>query len=562
MTIIEAVNEIKERIDIVEFISNYIELKKTGRNYKALCPFHTEKTPSFIVNPEKQFFYCFGCGVGGDIITFIMKYEGIGFYEAILLLAEKTGIKIDAFGSFPTSKKKELLKIYHITTKYFREKLNESIQAKKYISERGLTKEIIKNFLIGYAPANGKSLYKYLLSKGFSDYLIIESGLCKKIGNKILDTFKGRVIFPIINVHGEVIAYGGRIICDKQAGPKYLNSPETLLFKKSAELFGLYQAKEEIRKKGYVIIMEGYLDVITSYQYGIKNVVATLGTSITETQVKKIKSLTDKAILVFDADQAGLKASKRALSLLYETGITAKVMLLPKGEDPDSFLRKYGIKKFKNMYAGVKDIIDFYFSLKEDKNKLVKELIDIIFNLKDIVLKSSLLKKTSERFKIPENFLIEEIKNKRKKQKIGINKKEIKVYDAEQILLAIYFSYPEYMPLIKKKLTPDMLRNPIIKSVYSKLYSSLNTDINQLLQEKELSFISKALVNINLDKDEIEKNIVDCIKKIKKDRIKEQITTLQMKIKEAEMNGKNELLENFQRKMLSLLKEYKNMEKI
>jgi len=266
--------------------------------------------------------------------------------------------------------------------------------------------------------------------------------------------------------------------------------------------------------------------------------------------------------LVFDADQAGLKASKRALSLLYETGITAKVMLLPKGEDPDSFLRKYGIKKFKNMYAGVKDIIDFYFSLKEDKNKLVKELIDIIFNLKDIVLKSSLLKKTSERFKIPENFLIEEIKNKRKKQKIGINKKEIKVYDAEQILLAIYFSYPEYMPLIKKKLTPDMLRNPIIKSVYSKLYSSLNTDINQLLQEKELSFISKALVNINLDKDEIEKNIVDCIKKIKKDRIKEQITTLQMKIKEAEMNGKNELLENFQRKMLSLLKEYKNMEKI
>ncbi|MDH5203902.1 MAG: DNA primase, partial [Nitrospirota bacterium] len=364
--------EIKYKIDIVEFISDYVNLKKSGQNYKALCPFHPEKTPSFMVSQSKQIFHCFGCGIGGDVVSFLMKHENLSFGEALRYIARKAGIKITDFTVSKDfyEKRDKILHVNKEAMNYFIKTLNVSEAARAYLKKRGIHEESIHNFCIGYAPDEKDSLFKYLKKMGFSDSLIKDAGLGLSDERGYRDVFRKRIIFPIFNYQNDVVAFGGRVM--DSSLPKYLNTPETEVFKKGEALFALNLAKEEIRKKGYAIVVEGYLDAIVCHQYGFKTTVAPLGTALTSSYSEQkhqhspdshlqrlhkqhlqwLKPLTGKVVLVFDSDEAGVAAAKRSLSILSECDFRIKILLLPKGEDPDSFLRKNGEQNFKKLLSG------------------------------------------------------------------------------------------------------------------------------------------------------------------------------------------------------------------
>ncbi len=410
--------EIKTRIDIVDFISEYVQLKKSGQNFKALCPFHSEKTPSFMVNPSKQIFHCFGCGVGGDVVSFLMKHENIPFNEALRNVAKKAGIDLREFkfDKEHTEKRERILQINREAMNYFIKNLKGSEKAKTYLRKRGIEEDSLKGFSIGYATAERDGLIKHVKKMGYSDSVIKEAGLAVSYEKDSRDIFRERIIFPIFNNQGDIVAFGGRVLDDSL--PKYLNSPETGVFKKSETLFGLNLAKEEIRRKEYSLIVEGYLDTIVCHQYGFKNTVAPLGTALTSKQLQRLKPLTGRIVLVFDNDDAGVAAAKRSLTILFENNFRAKVLLLPEGEDPDSFLRKKGSQPFKKMLSNEMSAIEFLVvTSKRDKIDTVREALEMISNINDLIIADELLIELSDRTRVNETALRGELKKIKKKIK-------------------------------------------------------------------------------------------------------------------------------------------------
>ena len=346
------IQEIKERIDIVEVVGDFVDLKKSGSSYKALSPFTSEKTPSFFVSPSKQIFKCFSTGKGGDAIEFLKEVESMSYVEALKYLAEKYGIEIDEVDSYsPQNTEKESL--YIITSKsneFFIKNLESQDGqnfAKTYLDHRGFSSDMIKEFGIGYSSKDWNSLFNYLTENGYEEDLIEKAGLIIKKNNKKYDRFRNRLMFPIHNLSGKVIAFGARQIKEDKKQPKYINSPETNLYVKSDVLYGLYQSKNDIRKEDKCILVEGYTDVISLYQIGIKNVVSSSGTSLTNNQIKLISRYTKNITILFDGDDAGLSASLRGMNLILENDLNVKIVSLPENEDPDSLSKKLDESKFK-----------------------------------------------------------------------------------------------------------------------------------------------------------------------------------------------------------------------
>jgi DNA primase len=309
---VRILEEIKSRVDIVNLISRYVGLKKSGQNWKGLCPFHSEKTPSFTVNEAKQIFHCFGCGAGGDVITFLMKYENVSFHEATGILAKDAGIPLPSenAGAKNLQRDEKIRNALFDACNYFEMRLRESETALEYLRERGISEESAGLFRLGYAPAGWQNLLHYLRRAGHGDEVIQAAGLAVKGEKGLYDMFRQRVMFPIMSAGGNILAFGGRALADGKdprngSVPKYINSPETAVFRKSDTLFGLFTAKEAIRRENRVIIVEGYMDVIVCFQYGFRNVVAPLGTSLTSGHVRRLRNFTNDSVLVFDGDAAG-----------------------------------------------------------------------------------------------------------------------------------------------------------------------------------------------------------------------------------------------------------------
>ncbi|MDB8790958.1 DNA primase, partial [Romboutsia sp. 1001216sp1] len=394
----DIIEEVKSRCDIVSTISQYIELKSSGINYKGLCPFHGEKTPSFYVNESKQIYKCFGCGEGGDVINFVMKMENLDFIDAVKVLAQKYGIEINTNMDEESKKKLEKIKKFQdIHTEaarfYFSNLHTKKNSGYAYLRSRGLDDKIIKKFGLGYSLASWNSLMDYLTSKGYSNKDLIECGLLahKKESNKIYDKFRNRVMFPIFDYRGNVIGFGGRVLDDSL--PKYLNSPDTITFNKRYNLYGLNFSRKEIKNKT-LILVEGYMDLISLYQYGIKNVVATLGTALTKEQGMLIKRYADNVIISYDSDEAGIKATLRAIEILSDIDINVKVLNLKDCKDPDEFIRKYGVKGYQEAIdESINQIIfrinnlkkQFNLNKDEDKVKFAKEASKIIKKVKSPV---------------------------------------------------------------------------------------------------------------------------------------------------------------------------------
>ena len=385
------VEEIKDRCNIVDVIGRVVTLKKAGSNYKGLCPFHNEKTPSFVVSESKQIFTCFGCGASGDVISFTQKYNNLDFRGAVESLAKEYGIEIT--GDFGGSERKnELYEVNRLAARFFyralREKMNPGYL---YMKERGITEQTMNTFGIGYADEEWRSLMEHLEREGVSRDKMMELGLISRSGDTYYDKFRGRVMFPIINTSGKVIGFGGRIIGD--GNPKYLNSQESSVFRKKNNLYGLNLAKSEISKEDRIILVEGYMDVIALYQAGIRNVCASLGTALTENQARLIKRYTKNVILSYDADEAGQNAAMRGTDILYGEDCRARVLKVDDGKDPDEFIRKNGRKAFLDLADNALPYGDFKlnrvrgkYDLEDEQQRLdfIREMIGILSAMKPV----------------------------------------------------------------------------------------------------------------------------------------------------------------------------------
>lgn len=361
----ELIEEIRQRNDIVDVISGYVKLQKKGSSYFGLCPFHNEKSPSFSVSRQKQMYYCFGCGAGGNVITFIMEYENYTFAEAVRLLAERAGVDIPEVEYSKEAKEKAdlkatLLEINKLAAKYFYAQLKteHGKHAHSYLTRRGLSEEIITAFGLGYSNKYSDDLYKYLKTKGYSDELLVKAGLISASEKGVYDKFWNRVMFPIMDANNRVIGFGGRVMGDGE--PKYLNSPETEIFDKSRNLYGLNRARTS--RKSYFLICEGYMDVIALHQAGFNNAVASLGTAFTPGHASLIKRYVNEVYLTFDSDGAGTKAALRALPILKEAGITAKIIRMDPYKDPDEFIKNLGAEAFEERINKARN--GFLFSLE------------------------------------------------------------------------------------------------------------------------------------------------------------------------------------------------------
>ncbi len=447
------IEEIRSAASIVDVISGYVQLKKRGRNYLGLCPFHSEKTPSFTVSEEKQIFHCFGCHAGGNVYKFLMDYEKISFVEAVQELARQMGIDIE-YESFPGDEKQsEQEVLYDINTeaaKYFYNNLqnsNEGELARKYLKERKIKPQTITSFGLGYALRGWENFLNYAKEKKLNLDKVLELGLLGKNNDgRFYDKFAGRLIFPIFSPNGRVVAFAGRVLDKNEKAAKYLNSPESSIYIKGRILYGLSFAKDEIRKLDKVILVEGYMDLISLYQSGIKNVVAVSGTALTEEQTQLLSRYTKNVVLLFDADTAGIKASMRSIELLLKRDMEVKIAELPGGEDPDSFINSYGKEKFEDIISYAKNFLEYQSENYEKQGmfndpakmaEAIRELVKSAALINDDLKRNLLIKSISKKFNLREILIENELDKILKKEKpVTRNTKPSEETSAKKIIEA------------------------------------------------------------------------------------------------------------------------------
>jgi len=528
-----SVEQIKERLPIEEIVSSYIKLEKVGVNFKTKCPFHNEKTPSFFVSPNRASYYCFGCGAKGDIFTFVEEFEGLDFKGALKVLAEKAGISLTTFNKEKEGEKEKLYKIMEEATKFFEKNLAENNKVLEYLEARGLEEKTIKNFRIGFVKNDWRELYFYLFKNGFSDKEIEFAGLAKRTEKGMYDRFRGRIMFPIFDSSGRIIAFSGRIFEDDNKSAKYLNSPETIIFSKSAVLYGLNKAKESIRKNNFSILVEGQMDLVLSHQAGFKNTVATSGTALSDVMISKenaisnlglLRRLSTNIILAFDADKAGFNASMRAGKIALSFGMDVKVVSMIEGMDPADLISKNGINAWRMAIRNSKHIIEFLLdkvlsNYKDDMRKVGKEIkekvLPYIASLESSIEKSHFIKLISNKSGIAENALLEDLKKvqlelkfEREETKIAKEnlEKKIRKDPIERRLLGIAFWQES---LKNKTIDPVLIFKKLekIRKIYENIkedliyeaeefYSNsknLTKDVNEMLLNIEEEYLNEEL---------------------------------------------------------------------
>ncbi|GAA0861864.1 DNA primase [Paraclostridium tenue] len=572
----DKIEEIKSRSDIVKVISDYIKVQQSGANYKGLCPFHGEKTPSFYINTSKQIYKCFGCGEGGDVINFIMKIENLEFMDAVKLLAKDCGVEINTNMDEQSKIRMEKIKKFQdLNTEaaryYFSNLIKQKNYGYEYLRKRGLDDKIIKKFGLGYAPKAWTNLMDYLIDKGYDKETLVECGLVtyKKDGNKYYDRFINRVIFPIFDYRGNVIGFGGRVLDDSL--PKYLNSPDTLAFNKKYNLYGLNFARKNISDRT-IILVEGYMDLISLYQYGVRNVCATLGTALTLEQGNLLKRYVDTVIISYDSDDAGVKATLRAIDILTSSGINVKILDLKDVKDPDEFIRKYGLSEYQRSikeaihyirYKIIKCKNNYDISKDEERLKFTKESSKIIKTLKSPVDIDYYINFLSSESKISVESLKQEIYGKNYKSKYNEKykndrniKRDENAYKRpkiinngneliEKTLIRVLLESKEVRKLLGLKLDEDnfilkenkeilkfIIKNEELDKITIDKLKSLN-----LSEEYLTNLYSLKLENINLNDD---KSIEGIIKKVKRNKLQNDIDNLLKKQKELEANKIND----------------------
>ena len=565
----DIIEEIKSRSDIVNVISQYISLKNSGSSYSGLCPFHSEKTGSFHVNQNKQIYKCFGCGEGGDVINFIMKIENLDFMEAVKLLAQKNGIEFNTNLSEADKKKMEEIKLMqdiHLKAArfYFSNLINSKNAGYDYLRKRGLSDKIIKRFGLGYSLYSWNSLMDYLLSIGYEKKDLVKSGLVthKENGDKYYDKFRNRVMFPIFDYRGNVIGFGGRVLDDSM--PKYLNSPDTILFNKRYNLYGLNYAKKSI-KNDTLILVEGYMDLISLVEYGIENVVATLGTALTNEQGKLIKRYASTAVISYDSDEAGIKATLRAIEILRHQNINVKILNLKDCKDPDDFIKKYKKEGFlKAIEDSVSHIIfqinilkrKFDFNKDEHLIKFAKEAASIIKTLSSPVEKDFYIKYVSKEFDISLEALKEEVFGKNYNDSKNNYKKFFKTEQkpiekikniengekfVEETFIKLLMENKELRVLALLKISEDNFLINESKEIFNLIIKNKELDKITIDKIKSLNISEEYLndldnISLNSINTYDSKNVDEIIKNVKRNKFHKEVEALLKKQKKLELS--------------------------
>ncbi|MBW7954221.1 DNA primase [Candidatus Gracilibacteria bacterium] len=535
------VEELESSIDIVELVKRYTNIKKAGANYKALCPFpgHNEKTPSFIISPSKQIAHCFGCRRGGGPLKFIMDVENVEFKDALEILSNITGVKLKGYDEKKETLKKNIYSIFKDITNFYKNSLNENPNILKYLFDRGITKESIGQFSFGYA-SSGLELYNYLKNKNYDDNLIEQTNVLQNLSSK-KDKFIGRFIIPIKNLRGDIVGFAGRII--DVGEPKYLNSPASLIYDKSSILYGLFEARNEITKKDFIIITEGYLDTISLHQVGLKNTVCVSGVALTEKHINIIKKLTKKIYLCFDNDDAGKKATFLAIEMLKNKDLEVKIISLEGGKDPDEII-KSGID-FNIFIKNSLSPIGFFLNNIEKSNSLqdkkdtLKKLLDIIKNYQDNIERDYYLKEISKKLDISLDIVYLEF-NKTRLQKrddnFEINNK--KILKSSDLIIGQIIKYENLFEDIKNEIILKEYLDSDLQDILNNGIKALdNFEINKknyylmLSQNDESLEIQAQIEGIITKNDEtILKQIKKTISKLNKDTLEQAKNILIEKI--------------------------------
>ncbi|MDO8728456.1 MAG: DNA primase [bacterium] len=508
------VNTIKERLDIAEIVSGYIKLEKAGTSFKARCPFHNEKTPSFFVSPVRQSFFCFGCGAKGDIFTFMEEVEGLDFRGALKLLAEKAGVEIEYRSDESKTEKDKIWNVLEEATKFFEKELTDNNLALGYIASRGISEASINEWRMGYAPAEWRSLYTYLRDHGHEKDIILKAGLAKisdtSSSQEPYDVFRDRIIFPLADSNGSIIAFSGRAL-SKETEPKYLNSPETILFTKSEVLYGLDKAKDQIRKKDYTILVEGQTDLVLSHQSGVKNTVASSGTAFTRMHLERLKRFSSRIIIAFDGDLAGEKAAEKASMLGIVLGLEVKVANLPKGLDPAEVVRT-NPQKWKDIIRESLPAVEFFFNKIEEREKdsrklgkqIEKAILPMIQLIRSTIEQSHFVSMLAKRTGIKEEIFWEDLKKVKRvdvSQRLDLgDSKRSSSSSKEEPLLSQRDQIEKRLAEIKlwQKELPESISEGL---VLKKEESELMNNLSKLMLRDNLSQLQSELSRAEASKD-------------------------------------------------------------
>ena len=572
----ELIEEIRSSNDIVDVISKYVTLKRSGRNFFGLCPFHKEKSPSFAVSPDKQIFHCFGCGVGGNVIHFISKIEGLDFKDTMELLANRANIELPTLDNLEDDKtarlKSKVYEINKIAAEFYHENLYKptSKVAQEYIKKRKLDNRTLKAFLIGYA-GNFNELYLLLKQKGYTEEEMLASSLVKKTENGgYMDSFRKRLMFPIQDVRERVIAFGGRVLDDSK--PKYINSPENIVYSKGRNLFGLNVAKKYDIKK--IVIVEGYMDAISLYQRGITNVVASLGTAMTEAQGRLLRRYSEQVILGYDADGAGQAAILRGMEILQNLGCDIRVLQIEGAKDPDEYVLKYGPERFQKCVDNSISLVEFKVKilLKElnientnDKIKFLNEIAKIIAKVTNQMEREIYVDKIAKEYKVSKEAIYAEVNKLMYKDNQGSKKLEKRVVTmvpkeekenrlSEAVLkrenLVIYLLINEYSKCyekIKSLITLNYIQDDTNKQILKKMYEEFekgNSNTSQLLDwfqdEKVISHITEIMAG-DFEITDVDKAIDDLISIYEKEKLISRRNEILRKLENVSETGSEEV---------------------
>lgn len=573
----QQLEQIRDATDLVRLVSEHVPLKKAGRNYKGLCPFHSEKTPSFVVSPEKQIFHCFGCGEGGDAFQFLVKIEGASFIEAVQALADQAGIKLTsqkgARGFAEAKDKKLLLKVNRIAAEFFFNELHqgkEGRQALAYLEKRQIQKETIHKFLLGYAPESSRSLTRHLESKRVPPALAEKAELIRKgADGTYYDFFRKRLIFPIRNLQGDFIGFGGRILeASSQEQSKYINTADSPVYHKRRELYGLFEGKTAMRQQRKALIAEGYLDVLALAQNGFEGSVAPLGTALTAEQVGRLHRQVSEFLVVFDGDAAGEKAAWQVLSMTLPEQVPTRIVRLPAGEDPDSFLKAHGKETFAGLVACAPGLMDYFIDTKAaeagsnnlGKIQAVRELLPILMAIPGQVEKTLYIRRLAERTGLPEEAVRKEL-HAFKGSRRNFPGAVADGYDAKRqsgqglslfekdILQAVFLGVSEALTL-SQEIVPEDWRHPELIKLWPRLRQDLDKKVSaaKILAEITDPLLKKGLAELILNErkeegESAEEFVNSCRQTLKKQHWEAKRQDLTQKIREAEVAADQKKME-------------------
>jgi DNA primase len=588
----DQVDQVKSKVDIVSLINDYVPLKKSGRNYQALCPFHDEKTPSFMVSPELQIYKCFGCGAGGDAINFVEEYEKIDFWEALEILAKRVGVKLERKGLGKSQeKKKRLYEINHLAANFYHFILTEREEGKKaldYLHNRGIEEKTIKQFKLGFSPSHQNAVIKFLKKRGYENEEIRQTGLTAKGKRGDYERFYSRVVFPLFNHRGNIVGFSGRVIpgISPDNIAKYVNIPNTLLYKKGQNLYGLWLSKNDIRNEKEAVIVEGEFDLISPFQAGITNIVAIKGTAFTPEQAKLIKRYAETAVFALDADAAGSEAVKRSSNIAEEIDLEIKVAILPEGyKDPDDLAqdKPKQLKKMINKAVSVYDFViqnalnNYHPDRPSDQRKILKNVLPFINQIENAVVKQHYLKQIADEMKVSlESVMVEANKAQSNKstplkspqrQSAGSKPNKKRRLLLEEELISLIFS-SRLWDYLSKEVVIDLISHPRLAKILFQAREYLKTnepmDIKaffESLPEELKPGFENIFFLVEEETGFDEGDIQETISELSREDCRQKLTEISNQLTDSEKKGNEEEVEKLEQKYVQISKKLSNLEK-